>query len=150
MLNFFIRIVRLPIAIVGSLIVSIIMFSAFLLECPIALVWLVLLSIFAGRDGIDDSWVASYPNSIRKITAIISNVYIWFWVTDSTALYNDIEGPTVKSSIAGLVFNGLALLLIVGLLITVFEVWAMVGGIIKVIIGIAIGIGILAYALKNA
>jgi len=86
-----ISIIRFPVAFIAILLIIISMVFALLIESCIAIPWLVILSIFAGSDDIEESWLSEYPNATTGFVEIIGNIFIWVVTPDGSVPYENLS-----------------------------------------------------------
>jgi len=122
--DFIIKLIRLPLAMIAAISIIIITVLGTIIELPIALIYLIFLSIFSGKSTINDSWLSDVPNSTSNTLRIIRNLFRWGTSPDSTLnLQEELIFSHKDSKKAFVVFNGLSAILVAILLITVLELW---------------------------
>ncbi len=157
MLIFLARLIRVPVAIIAEILVIVISLLSLIIETPVALMWFVVLAVFSGSNAIVNSWIYSYPNSIKSVVIhiLILNIFIWAWNVDREFSYRnygeacnlteDEDAPSgFKAGWCFFIFTAVSVFLAV---ITVYKVWLPV--IILTVILLVILVAYFLYKLPN-
>ena len=118
-LDTLIFIIRLPIAIIVTPIIVITMLFTLLIEIPMIISWIIILSIFTNRETIRDSWVSGFPNSTTNMGKIVKNIFIWSSSPSSQSEYIKIHDFKPMTFF----FNAISIVSILFILVSIFDIW---------------------------
>ncbi|GEM_PF-33423 len=86
-MDFVIPLIRFPIFLILSTIVTAYCLPLFVIETLVMILWLLFAFAFVTRTQVKKSWIHTYPNSVRHFWRTLKN--LWLWVTlKNESFYN--------------------------------------------------------------
>jgi len=127
LINILIIIIRFPLAIIAIFAVIVITVIGAIIEIPIALIYLIFISIFGDKSSFEDSWITHLSNSMSNDSEIIMNILAWGFIPNSNiSNYTELNFPCTSCRDAFNAFNGISAFILVCYAITVLNLWLVI------------------------